>query len=342
MQTLGQKLREERERRGLTIDQVAHSLRISPAYFEAIEADRRDELPGGFFYRSFARQYARLLDMPESAYRDELARALEADIADNRVKIETLAEQRQISVPPMPTGTVDRAKETRKWVIGIILLLVVAAGASGLYKLYTDWRPPETETATASPSPTLTPPVQMPDSQKEAATTPGSAATGTAPTSPADPSKGQTAATPPGTAQNPSGAPPTSTPQTSGDVASQPPSSPATGTSTAPPPSGPVQIALTALDPVWVDVVTDGRRVLTRTLETGETQSFGAGQAIRLRTGNAGGLRIVYNGRAIDAVGPKGQVRTVTFTPQTYEVAQPLPPVGAAPKPESTPPPPQP
>ena len=53
MPTLGQKLREERQRRGWTIDQLANETRINRQYFEAIEKDDIGSLPGGFFYCSF-------------------------------------------------------------------------------------------------------------------------------------------------------------------------------------------------------------------------------------------------------------------------------------------------
>lgn len=326
MQTLGQKLREEREKRGWTIAQVAEALRISPSYFEAIEQDRHDALPGGFFYRSFVRQYARLLELPEADYKDELARVLEADLAVSATRMETFAH-RHIDVPPLPTNTVDRAKETRKWLIGLGLLVLVAAGASGLYKLYLEWRPAEGATAGASGA--ITPPVQVPES-KPIETPPAESAPATAEHQ--TPATGEPPATSPGAAAQPSTTPPAPTTATP----------PAAQSAAQPPAAGPIQITLTARELTWVDVVADGKRVLMRALEPGESQSFGAGTAIRLRTGNAGGLRVVYNGKVIESVGPTGQVRTVTFTPQSYQILQPLPPTGAAPKPDpsksSTPP----
>ena len=69
MQTLGQQLRAEREAKGLSIEELASQTRIRSIYFEAIEADRPEEFPGQFFYRSFLRQYVSLLGLPDSVKR---------------------------------------------------------------------------------------------------------------------------------------------------------------------------------------------------------------------------------------------------------------------------------
>jgi cytoskeleton protein RodZ len=61
MQSLGVKLRLERERQKLGIAKIAEETRISQRYLEAIEADDQSSLPGEFFYRAFVRQYSKYL-----------------------------------------------------------------------------------------------------------------------------------------------------------------------------------------------------------------------------------------------------------------------------------------
>jgi cytoskeleton protein RodZ len=61
MQTLGVKLRQERESRKLSLAQIAEETCISQRYLEAIEAGDLVALPGEFFYRAFVRQYAKYL-----------------------------------------------------------------------------------------------------------------------------------------------------------------------------------------------------------------------------------------------------------------------------------------
>lgn len=55
---VGAMLREARERRGLTLRQVAATTRISVANLEALEQGNLKRLPGGIFTRAFVRSYA--------------------------------------------------------------------------------------------------------------------------------------------------------------------------------------------------------------------------------------------------------------------------------------------
>jgi len=56
--TVGRRLREARERKGISLRQVAEATRISVMTLEAIERDDVKRLPGGIFIRSFIRSYA--------------------------------------------------------------------------------------------------------------------------------------------------------------------------------------------------------------------------------------------------------------------------------------------
>jgi cytoskeletal protein RodZ len=55
---LGRKLREARERRGMTLRQVAEATRISVRALESLERNDIARLPGGIFSRAFVRAYA--------------------------------------------------------------------------------------------------------------------------------------------------------------------------------------------------------------------------------------------------------------------------------------------
>jgi cytoskeletal protein RodZ len=54
----GQKLREARERRGLSLRQIANATKISMITLEALERNDIARLPGGIFSRAFVRSYA--------------------------------------------------------------------------------------------------------------------------------------------------------------------------------------------------------------------------------------------------------------------------------------------
>ncbi|MCK6506388.1 helix-turn-helix domain-containing protein, partial [Myxococcota bacterium] len=60
-------LRTERERRGLSLAQVAASCRIPQRYLEALESGRREDLPKGPFLDAYQRQYLAYLGLPADA-----------------------------------------------------------------------------------------------------------------------------------------------------------------------------------------------------------------------------------------------------------------------------------
>jgi cytoskeleton protein RodZ len=76
--SLGARLRQARESRGLSLRELSDQTRIARRYLEAIEADDHKELPGGIFNRSFIKAYAKAVGFNEaeavSAY-TEVARA---------------------------------------------------------------------------------------------------------------------------------------------------------------------------------------------------------------------------------------------------------------------------
>lgn len=58
MESLGQYLKKERERRGIKIQEIAKETHISSTFLEALENEQFDDLPGEVFVRGFLRGYA--------------------------------------------------------------------------------------------------------------------------------------------------------------------------------------------------------------------------------------------------------------------------------------------
>src|SRR5436189_1482991 len=58
MDDFGGKLRQARERRGISLRQIAAATKISAAALEALERNDISKLPGGIFSRAFVRSYA--------------------------------------------------------------------------------------------------------------------------------------------------------------------------------------------------------------------------------------------------------------------------------------------
>ena len=70
----GSRLREARERRGITLRQIANATKISVGVLDALERNDISRLPGGIFGRAFVRSYAVEVGLdPETTIRDFMA-----------------------------------------------------------------------------------------------------------------------------------------------------------------------------------------------------------------------------------------------------------------------------
>jgi len=65
MASLSEKLRRERELRGISLKQISEETRIGVRFLQALEDDRLDVIPGEFYRRSYLRAYARYLGLDE-------------------------------------------------------------------------------------------------------------------------------------------------------------------------------------------------------------------------------------------------------------------------------------
>src|SRR6478672_5962674 len=75
MDDFGGKLRQARERRGISLRQVASSTKIAAAALDALERNDISKLPGGIFSRAFVRSYAIEVGLdPDETVREFLQR----------------------------------------------------------------------------------------------------------------------------------------------------------------------------------------------------------------------------------------------------------------------------
>src|SRR5262252_2270066 len=65
MSAFGERLRREREMRGVTLDEISESTKISRRHLESLEKEDFESLPGGIFNKGFVRAYARYLGLDE-------------------------------------------------------------------------------------------------------------------------------------------------------------------------------------------------------------------------------------------------------------------------------------
>ena len=84
--TFGEKLRKQREQRGISLDTISTVTKISPRMLRAIEDEHFDQLPGGVFSKGFVRAYARQVGLnEEEAVADYLTALRENQIQSQTV-----------------------------------------------------------------------------------------------------------------------------------------------------------------------------------------------------------------------------------------------------------------
>jgi cytoskeleton protein RodZ len=100
--TLGEKLRQAREERGISISEVAEQTRISPHYLDSIENDDYRTLPGGIFNKGFVKSYAKYVGLDENEALQDYSRLIvsqdsTADDEPKTYKPEVLTDDRASS-----------------------------------------------------------------------------------------------------------------------------------------------------------------------------------------------------------------------------------------------------
>jgi len=61
VEEIGERLRKEREARGISLAQISDETKISRMYLEALESGRFESLPGDPYNKAFIRAYARAI-----------------------------------------------------------------------------------------------------------------------------------------------------------------------------------------------------------------------------------------------------------------------------------------
>jgi len=288
MISVGETLRRERVRRNLDLDRISKELKISSRLLEAIEADRFDKLPGGVFTKSFVRQYARVVGLDEDEIAGELQRAL--DPQPGAPVAESAMPKAGIPLPRVTAWEAvgDRGSRWPSSLPALALVVVVMLVCSGVYAWLTRPRPHSVSTPAVAAEPVR--PLPAPQPPPVEAPQPANASQVPAPAP---------------------GAPPK-------DAGAEKQDAVVVAGSTAP-----IQVQMTAEEPVWVSARADGKISFQGTLEAAQSRTVEANSTVVLRLGNAGGVNISLNGKPLGPVGPKGQVRTIQLTSGGFQIVPP-------------------
>jgi len=274
MGVFGDRLRREREMRGITLDEITESTKIARRHLEALEGEHFDQLPGGVFNKGFVRAYARFLGIDEDqAVADYSATANEQPEPEDKFPLEIHEEPNRELNP----------RRSR-----LPLAFAIAAVASVLvgYFFWVKSKPHGQGPAQSGVTQTTT----------------------TASSSEATPAKPPTSdATPAAAEQTPVATSPVKPPKQTQPV-QQPPDQ-----SARKPAEKTFVILIRAREDAWVSIVADGKSVMQRVMIANKNKLVKAGKQIVLRTGNAGGIDVLFNGRPLGQIGNENEPRTLTF-----------------------------
>ena len=145
----GPRLRRERERRGISLDELAAATKVSVDLWEAMERNDFSRWPSGIFARAFIRDYARVVGLDVEAVVDEFCRHfLIGDRRGTRIvraQAELIGHRPEgVEIEPLPAGRERRRRQSdlpspptrsiyapRAIAAGIDVLCVAGLAASG-------------------------------------------------------------------------------------------------------------------------------------------------------------------------------------------------------------------
>jgi cytoskeletal protein RodZ len=95
-------------------------------------------------------------------------------------------------------------------------------------------------------------------------------------------------------------------------------------------PDSSVSLSLSATEATWITITSDGKTVYTGVLEPQQSKLLAGKQKVMIKVGNAAGLEVKWNGKAIGRLGDQKQVRTILFTEKEYQIMKPPPAPGTS------------
>jgi cytoskeleton protein RodZ len=278
MGTLGSYLRELRQSRQVSIDDLVRATRIGRRHLEALETESFAELPAPVFVRGFIRAYCQFL---HTAPDEALGRY--GELIGERATTPRAGSAFEPAGAPRRTSLA----------LSVVLLLVLGLGflAFNVGRHAASPPPESSPPATAAAPPQPAPPPA-----------PAPIAAAPAPAAPATP------------AQRPTRAAETGPPAATTPPVSTGERTPPTPTERAPAerPRGDAarssqRLIVRATEPTWISVQMDDGRAVAETLPVGAVREWTAGRFL-LTIGNAGGLELELNGQPIAPLGPRGTV----------------------------------
>jgi cytoskeleton protein RodZ len=322
MGAFGERLQREREMRGITLEEISESTKITSRCLRALEEEEFDKLPGGVFNKGFVRAYAAYLGLDEDqAVADFVA-------ASGGEKEQPLPD------PPVPRAVVlgQRAQEHANWRGVSLLVVLLAAAVVAAWKVgpLAYYSLSEIATARRSSKPQATPPAPASEPASSAPETAsvkarrGSKPQAAPPTPASEPASSapETASAPPPPAPAQEKKPVEKKPvvkakpvavAASAPAPAPPPAPKAVAPPKAPPTAATFVVEVRAVQDAWVQIVADGRLLSEGVLVAPAEKRVQAAKEVVIKTGNAAGVEVSFNGQSLPSLGDVNQVATLTL-----------------------------
>ncbi len=301
MPSFGEKLKLEREKRKITLEQISVSTKIGTRMLQALEEDKFNQLPGGIFNKGFVRAYSRFLGLDEDqTVADYLQASGDAPPVSTEIAPrENGARENAENVRRLEASADDPARPL-PWGLFAAILLVLALALSL-------WSHRQRARQSVQPTP-ITAPTQVSGEVPGGVPDKNSGPVSPTASSPANgPSTGRTSS---------SVAPKTPQGLTPRDLAvSAPAATP-----------GEFTVVIQAREVSWISITADGRALSSELLAAGDERAIRGRKEIMVKAGNAGGIDFRFNGKKLDFGGGFGEVKTVTFGPRGILPPAPAPP----------------
>ena len=320
LEELGAALRAEREKRGLSIEDAANHLKIGARLLRALEAGDTSSLPHLAYTKGFIRSYSSYLGLSA----EEVSAALTALEANN--------EEASVQQTPMPDITLAPRRSMKPF-LSAFLVVLLGIGA------YAAWQHGALEFLTSQTRRMAQPaPMQSPDTAETSSLGAGSRSAAAnresrqganavqpaaaAPDSGAQAGRSAASASPAVPVASGSqrseavGTPtPPAAPAAPAASTASAASAPSGAAATQTPIAGPHKLIITATEECWVHSNADNTDTRQFSLRKGDTFALTFNKSLELKLGNAGGVRLRYDGEELPPAGASGQVRTLTFPP---------------------------
>jgi len=294
---IGTTLRTQRERLGFTLSNVENQIFIPERYLTAIENGSLEELPSTVQGRGMVKNYAQFLGLDPDPLLLNYAEALQARLS--RVRNQAPDTGSSISLRVWLRRFI--ASPTILWV-GAVLLIASVSIWSGVLIFGNQGSAPEPTATIPGVADILLPSLTHTPTLEQPLTTPGGIEV-------------DIALTPESADPDVEEGEPTSTPQLTGNEK--------------------IQIQLITIQRSWVRVTVDNILAFEGRLLRGSVKLFGGELSIEILTGNAAGVKVIYNQRDLGVMGLYGEVINRVYTAEG--IATPTPLVTFTPTPTETP-----